>query len=370
FLCPGRSDNCASDPGLTASWTRTADGAAGTLRWVWADGRKKEAATGPRLEDFVIELRPEGARIAAAGATLNGEIAAARPHAAFEIAVQATPPDEGAAAMLALKQIDIAQTRGPVDPAKPAAGVPALTSRAIFAGAPSDAWKPFAAHGGDFGKFARWQGGALIVDVPEKHYWGTTGVVSAAPALTIPRLSRRAPARIAVTLDPLRTRSGVILLNRAPTEDVWFQQVVWAQWSGRPDGGGRLLLSLCASPARLYDLETPPGWDGRMEIEISQEFAAVRLAPGWSVGGVAGCASEDLPLHVSALAQAGAEHAPASIVVSRIEIGRATPDGMTAMDRLEFLDAKEFKPDEFLDVVAGALDAAGAAAPQSDGAKP
>ena len=119
-------------------------------------------------------------------------------------------------------------------------------------------------------------------------------------------------------------------------------------------------------------MDVPPGWDGRMEIEASQEFAVVRLAPGWTIGGIANCLHEGQTYHVSALAQAETEHAPASMAVMKMEIGRATPDGMSAMDRLEFLEAKEFRPDEFLDVVADALDAADAeaGAPKSDGAQP
>ena len=369
FLCPGRTDHCGSERGLTIYWRRAADGSKGALIRTWASGRKAEAATGPDLSTLRIAITPQTTRVEAAGASLDGEVESMRPHASLEIGALAAPETHTGGARMALLSIDVAQTQGSIDPPKPAAGVPALPAPApLFSGAESADWKPFAAHGGDFAKFARWAGGALAVDVPEKHYWATTGVISAKPVLPIPRLSRRAPALLKVALDPARSKSALVLVNRAPTEDVWFQQVIWALWKGRPDGGGRLTLSLCASVPRQFAMEVPPGWDGRMEIEASQEFAVVRLAPGWTIGGEAGCLGEGQTYHVSVLAQAETEHAPASFALRRIEIGRVTPDGMTAMDRLEYLDPKEFRPDDFLDIVAGALDAG--EPPQTGGAKP
>lgn len=372
FLCPGRTDHCASDPGPTLYWRRAADGTKGTLIWTWPDGGKKEAATGPDLPALVVEMTPATTRVEAAGASLEGEVAGVRPHSSLEIGALAVPASEGGGAKLALTAIDVIERRGPIDAPRPAAGVPPLGSRLVFSGVESADWKPFAAHGGDFAAFARFGGGQLAIDVPEQRYWGTTGIISAAPILPIPRHSTRAPALLKVTLDPARSKSALILINRAPTEDVWFQQVIWAHWQARPGGAGRLGFSLCASPSKLFAMDVPPGWDGRMEIEASQEFAVVRLAPGWTIGGIANCLHEGQTYHVSALAQAETEHAPASMAVMKMEIGRATPEGMSAMDRLEFLEAKEFRPDEFLDVVADALDAADAeaGAPKSDGAQP
>ncbi len=372
FLCPGRTDHCGSDRGLTVYWRRAADGSKGTLIRTWASGRKAEAATGPDLSTLRIAITPQTTCVEAAGASLDGEVESMRPHASLEIGALAAPETHTGGAKMALLSIDVAQTQGPIDPARPAAGVPALPAPApIFAGAESADWKPFAAHGGDFAKFARWGGGALAVEVPEKRVWATAGIISEKPILPIPRLSGRAPALLKVALDPARSKSALILVNRGPTPDIWLQQVIWALWKGRPDGGGRLTLSLCASPHRLFAMEIPPGWDGRMEIEASHLYAVARLAPGWTIGGYADCLHEGQSYHVSALAQPDVENAPASIALRRVEVGRVTPDGMTALDRLEYLDAKEFRPDEFLDVVAGALDAGEAPPPaKSDGAKP
>ena len=372
FICPGRTDHCGSDRGLTVYWRRAADGSKGTLIRTWASGRKAEAATGPELKEMRIAITPQTTRVEAAGASLDGEVEAMRPHASLEIGALAAPQTHTGGAKMALLSIDVAETLGPIDPARPAAGVPALPAPAVlFSGVESPDWKPFAAHGGDFAKFARWSGGALAVAVPEKRVWATAGIISEKPILPIPRLSGRAPALLKVAIDPARSKSALILVNRGPTPDIWLQQVIWALWKGRPDGGGRLTHSLCASPHRLFAMEVPPGWDGRMEIEASHLYAVARLAPGWTIGGYADCLHEGQSYHVSALAQPDIENAPASIALRRVEVGRVTPDGMTALDRLEYLDVKEFRPDEFLDVVAGALDAGEAQTPpKADGAKP
>ena len=200
--------------------------------------------------------------------------------------------------------------------------------------------------------------GGLVVDVPKQRSWATTGLASAAPVLRLPEESARAPALARVTVDPARSKSFAIALTREPTSDLWFRQTIWASYAARPDGSGRLTASFCASPGRVYGLDVPPGWDGRLEIEAAAGFGLVRLAPGHAVGAYLDCLTEGQAYHLNVVAQAETEHAPASMLLRRIEIGRVGPAGMTAMDRLELVEDEAFDPQAFLDVAAERLAAA------------
>ncbi|MBK9083476.1 MAG: hypothetical protein IPL88_16020 [Rhizobiales bacterium] len=353
-LCPAHAHHCGSEPGLTLYWRRTKDGA-GALIWTWPSGAKKEARTAASLESVVIRLTRKGARVEAAGATLEGGVDALRPRATFEIGAMAVTPVEGEGADMALLSVDVAETHGAARRAQPAPGVEPLDVAPVFAGRDSGAWKPLAVSGGDFAAFARYAEGGLLVDVPKQRNWATTGLVSAAPVLRVAEESGRAPALARLTFDPTRSKSFAVVLTRAPTDDLWFKQVIWASYAAGPDGSGRLTASFCASPVRVWGLDVPPGWDGRLEIEAAAGFGLVRLAPGYALGGYLDCVTEGQSYHLNVVAHAPAEHAPASMLLRRVEIGRLTPDGMTAMDRLELVDDDAFDPRTFLDVAADRL---------------
>jgi hypothetical protein len=73
-------------------------------------------------------------------------------------------------------------------------------------------WDPVAVVGGDFGRFARFEGGKLVVNVPEGNSWRKTGIQSKQPIFTVERSFEAQPGLILIQTDPKLTTGFVVTL--------------------------------------------------------------------------------------------------------------------------------------------------------------
>ncbi len=129
--------------------------------------------------------------------------------AAPEPAPEPAPAPEVAAAPEPAPAPEVAAADLPYDPDRP------VPEGELFTGLPDPNWLPFAADGGSFDDFARVEGGALVIDVPEKNAWGTTGIRSAGRMLAGPRDG--ALQRVVFGVDPART--SLAFLSFVPPGD-------------------------------------------------------------------------------------------------------------------------------------------------------
>ena len=100
-----------------------------------------------------------------------------------------------------------------------------------------DRWDPVAVVGGDFGRFARFESGKLVVNVPRGNSWGKTGIQSRQPIFTVDRSFETQPGLVLIKTDPALTTGFVVTLASAWHHDVWVLQTVWVHIACATDEG-------------------------------------------------------------------------------------------------------------------------------------
>jgi hypothetical protein len=95
-------------------------------------------------------------------------------------------------------------------------GARAAAPVVLFDGNAAEDWVPVQFKGGSFKDFARYEQGALIVDVPAGNDWGNTGIRSAAPLVPLPHPQAGEVVRLTVEMDA--TQSGAVFLSLVPPE--------------------------------------------------------------------------------------------------------------------------------------------------------
>ena len=240
-------------------------------------------------------------------------------------------------------------------PAGTAPGVKPLPTETLFDGAMNPLWEPAQIAGGDFAQFARIGDGALIVDVPKGHSWAKTGFLSTAPVVVLDHRVTIAPTRLTLTLDATQRQNLVVALSGDKAAEMWPSHVVWFTFSYQADKD-RWVMAVQHSGyedwGRYVDSAWMKAhWDGRIWLDIGNDWAAMRIPGGPVVRGYAP-SGENGAYYATVIAHAPAENEAASLALKRIERGIATPTGMTAADRWTLTDDGAFNPDDFLGEIA------------------
>lgn len=308
-------------------------------------------ATSVRLEAparVTIALRPGQVSVSAPGwPDRIFTFADAADGQGFRIYAFSLPSDVQQAARFALRRITLSRTLGeaPVAPA-PADGVADFETEIMFDGAPGEAWEPIGLAGGDFASFARYAGGALVVDVPANKSWGKTGLLSAAPFLVPDETIADAPWRVTIRTDPDRTSGFVFALTNDKTAEAWPVHALWTGVIAQADGRRR--LSLHYTPYQEWSRLLPAAWDGELEIEVTQGGATVATSDGVKIRGAG------LPFHsggryyATVVAHPFDRDQPVSLALLSIERKRVPPPGMLATERWRYLPDAAFDPAGFL----------------------
>ena len=237
---------------------------------------------------------------------------------------------------------------------EPAPGVAPLPVTLAFDGSASPAWEPIGVAGGDFDAFARYEGGALVVDVPAGHSWGKTGLLSVEPLLKLDPRIRQTPARIELQLDPSRPQNLNVALSTRKIADMWQDHRGWYSFTHIPERQV-WVMGFRHSPyqgwSREVDAEwVAEKWNGKVRIDIGEGWTAMELPGGPRLYGSMGVGPY---YHLYAVVQAHppGEQKPASLVLRSVTTGMVTPAGMTAADRWSLLDDAAFEPARFLDTL-------------------
>ena len=85
-------------------------------------------------------------------------------------------------------------------------------------------WDPLACVGGDYNRFAAFESGKLVVNVPAGNNWGKTGIMSKKPLFTVDNTMDARPMKIVLDFVPSRTTGYVNALAPVQHVDVWVTQ--------------------------------------------------------------------------------------------------------------------------------------------------
>ena len=261
----------------------------------------------------------------------------------------------------ALRSIRMRRTLGPdAAPPDPAPGVAPLPSETVFAGVADPRWEPIGVAGGNFDSFARYENGALVVDVPAGNSWGKTGLLSAEPIVILDPRVRITPSRIELQLDPATPENLNVALSGHKLADMWLDHQAWYTLSYVAERD-IWVMGVRSSPYHDWSREIDPAWmaehwDGRVSIDVGDGWTAIAMPGGPRLYAA-------VPVDVgNALYAVVQAHAPgdgkaAALTLKSIKAGLATPAGMSEIDRWDLVDDNDFDPDAFLsDLHAGLAD--------------
>jgi hypothetical protein len=119
-----------------------------------------------------------------------------------------------------------------------------------------DKWDALACVGGDFGKFARFGGGKLAVNVPAGNHWGKTGIMSKKPLFSVDNTMDANPMKIVLDFDTSATIGYIVALAPVQHNDVWVTQNYWLHWGVAEDTKKGFLYSV--NTQNSGDKATPP----------------------------------------------------------------------------------------------------------------
>lgn len=267
----------------------------------------------------------------------------------------ATPDEPARFALKSIRMKRKAATR----PAEsgPAAGVEPLPVDVVFDGAMNPAWEPAAVAGGNFDAFASFSGGVLEIDVPERSWWGKTGLLSAEPLVLLDQRVHVTPTRIEITLARGQRHNLAAALSGTKSPDMWPDHKAWYTLSYLPEREV-WVMGMRHSPyhdwSREIDAEwMATKWDGRLHIDIGLGRTVLSIPGGPAVGGPASVV-EGTRLYATVIANPPKENAAAHLALRQVRVGLKTPDGMTAVDRLILAGDEQFDVDAFADALSAA----------------
>ncbi|MGB8814690.1 MAG: hypothetical protein WCC57_16045 [Paracoccaceae bacterium] len=115
-----------------------------------------------------------------------------------------------------------------------------------FTGNESPQWLPYGVQGGDFGAWAHYEPGALVIAVPSGRNTRTTGLQSAKAFVQLPLPEASESLRIRIGLDPARS-SNVVFALVAPDDlgaHDWNTHEIWLSLEERSIGTQELSLAV------------------------------------------------------------------------------------------------------------------------------
>jgi tetratricopeptide (TPR) repeat protein len=101
-----------------------------------------------------------------------------------------------------------------------------------------NSWDKLSAVGGNFDRFARFDGRGLSVDVPAGNSWGKTGLMAKQPMVKL----GKTPVTVTVAVDPARTSGFVVAFAATRHPDVALTNNAWMSWVRNDKGSGDLWI--------------------------------------------------------------------------------------------------------------------------------
>jgi hypothetical protein len=348
----GVRGNPPGAPDRTMVWTQSPDGKSAKAEFYENLTSRKPFRTldlppaGP--SKATVTLRPyEIAWSIHGGEEVVAEFPEARPGQGLHLYVYSQAAVRDAPVAMKLKSIVLHRK---ADPAVPATKV--IEQVDVFDGKEDAKWEPVGIEGGDFSKFARYDNGQLVVDVPEGNFWGTTGVLSVNPVVQVEAYSDIAPYRFTVTTDPARSKAFFVALGADRTKDMWSYSQVWVGLQQGQDG--RYALEVYRSGYEDWERTFAGPWNGDLLITIGIEGMSVSVPGGPTISAPAlirdfGGYYLGVFTHPKKAGEAG------SFALKSITRERLIPADMPADELWNFQTPEQFDPAAFMRDLEGNL---------------
>ncbi|MEZ5714892.1 MAG: hypothetical protein R3D85_06830 [Paracoccaceae bacterium] len=357
--------NYPNPPTFMADWVSLPEGGLRARAWSGRNPPGYELDPGALPETVTLELVPGGVRVLAEGVpdTLIDCPELAEGHG-LRLLIFSQPGGAKQPVRMALR--DVTLERRPSLVARPlldpAPGIEPLGSEVLFNGLPHGAFDPIGIGGAAFDTFARYDGGALHVELPKKYQWSRTGLLSVDPVVVLDERVRIAPYRLRLDFDPVETDTFRVMLSPYRHEDMWEKRRLEAtlvrETEGRRKGQYRMSLGSGYYNywTRWIDAEKlMSGWDGGVEILVGDGRAEFALNGVTRLGGDGFGVGKGSELFMTVTTVSARPYGPAAMVLNRIEGGWASPPGMDALTRTQMVDDDEFDPEAFLNLIGSDL---------------
>jgi hypothetical protein len=361
--------NEPNNPRLLLHWRGKPDGkgAARIVRDYDAVANLDVAASVPA--EIRLVLTPAGGRFVAAG--LPDQVVPWAPlmdGQGLRIYVYAQPETPQQPSRMALTGIELIRKAGTPSPtAPPPAGVAALATETLFAGAATPGWEVAGQPGLDLGKGARFGKDGLAVDLTAKPgAWANAGLLSREPAVVVDDRIEATVLETAVEIDPKRSDGLLVMLAWARSAEMWGANMAAAAALAKPLEGpfaGRWVLSLRTGIGPYAVWERPidaafveTAWNGRMILENRAGAMSVRLDGGPRVSGGGFTIQRGSKLFMAAYSCPQKDSVAARVLIKKITRRWIEPSNMTAVDRWRFVDDTSFDAKGFLNDLAKEVD--------------
>jgi hypothetical protein len=186
-------------------------------------------------------------------------------------------------------------------------------------------WKPIEGGGGNFKKFASFVNGAFVVDVPEKNWWGKTGIKSEHPIYIPHDDMSAAPIVFLFEVDPAKSKGFRFCLTDYNTyEDPWRNNTVFTGFSiDAKTNKGLFVLSNNADPKMYKEVKdlppNPPAW---IKMTVSPGYAKVETSLGQTLDGNFDWVKSGVLIHLLAYTHPYAADQASSMYLKSITVTR------------------------------------------------
>ncbi|MFV8823474.1 hypothetical protein ACNKW1_01970 [Thauera sp. WH-2] len=354
------SDGGPNPPRFVLDWVRAPDGVIRASRWLDREEARLDATPAAMPAVVELELTPQGVRVIAEGFPTDlAPWGDARTGQGLRLFILALADDRAHPVSMVLKRISMTRTPGqkPAQPL-PAPGVEPLPVTRLFpdAGAP---WEPFGLAGVDFAKFGHLDPEkGLTVAVERGFSGGRAGILSPAPVARLDQRILRTPYRLVLRFDPAATDGAQVMLSPHRVADMQKGSLLALSLVRTAEGrdAGSYVLTLTrdyyAYWSRRIPAEVMARWDGMLTIDLSPgsvvaDLPGVTTMRGTGFIGIAKGA--ELSMAIQSRSDAG--NGPVRMALRQVDAQWVTPDGMTALERMELVDLQDFDPEAYLDVL-------------------
>ena len=342
----GVAGNPPSSPNVLLAWSRALDGASAKLELhvnPHRDGAFRTIKLPPNApREVTLTLRPReiSCRIDG-GEPVVDVFPEARANQGFNVYVYSAAPAWQAPVSMALQEVVLNQRRDTAQSPRPES----LGTTVLFEGRADPRWEPIGVAGGDFARFARYENGTLVVDVPKGSSWGKTGLLSVKPALHVETQTDIAPYRFVVRADPARTSGFVVAFATTRAPDAWASHLAWV--SLIQNERGQYELGLHLSPYLVWNRTLTGRWNGELSILLSTDGVSVSIPGGPTIRAPLSL-REGADYYAQVIAHPRQSGAPASLALQTFVRDRVIPADLPSAQRWNVVAPEDFDPRAFL----------------------
>ena len=358
----GLPSNAPSTPMVYLHWRKLEEGGAklalaldGTEKPIW-DVDVPERVP----ENLDIILQPGRFKILAPGAPADFvDWAALTNGQGFRVYAYSRPDKANDPVKMALKEISVTSVKGKrIQENGLERGVLPLPIKHLFTGTLNEWWEVAGVQVKQPGDFVDFADDAMIAENPGKSNRDRVGLLSKMPVLDIDERILSTSHKLTLKVDPEETSGIRAMLYKSKVADMWRSYLaasITFTKHTEGDNKGKYVLSLRSDKNdyrhwwRTIDSEwVNRNWDGSLIIETGDRWMSVTIPGGPVVRGVDLPVSDGSKLFMTLYANPEKDYGKGKLILKDVSSQWVEPAGMSKLGRWNYLDVKEFDPDQYL----------------------